>query len=156
MSERIMNQSEFEAIIKDATKTIIGDISWSEDEDHSPALEFRIEIQSETGYPIFIKGSYNTLVETLSFSLIHRGSGRIYGLDLGKDHHNPACTYVGEKHKHSWNESLRDKQAYVPDDINAEVIDPVSIWEQFCREAKIRHEGVPHSPGTLQIIKEGE
>lgn len=151
-----MNQSEFESIIKDTTKTIIGDISWSEDEDHSPALEFRIEIQSENGYPIFIKGSYNALVETLSFSLIHRGSGRIYGLDLGKDHHNPSCTYVGEKHKHSWNESLRDKQAYGPADINAEVIDPVSIWEQFCREAKIRHEGVLHSPGTLQIIKEGE
>ena len=156
MIEGIMNQSEFEAILKDTTKKIIGDISWSEDEDHSPALEFRIEIQSEAGYPIFIKGSYNALVETLSYSLIHRGSGRIYGLDLGKDHHNPSCTYVGEKHKHSWSESFRDKEAYVPKDINAEVIEPVSIWEQFCKEAKIRHVGVMHSPGTVQILIEGE
>jgi hypothetical protein len=156
MSELIMNQSEFEAIMKDKTKKIVGDISWSEDEDHSPTREFRIEIQSEVGYPIFIKGSYNPLVETLSYSLIHRGSGRIYGLDLGKDHHNPSCTYVGEKHKHIWNESLRDKEAYVPNDINAGVIDPLSIWEQFCHETKIRHEGILHSPGSVQILIEGE
>jgi hypothetical protein len=32
MSERIMNQREFEAIMKDTTKKIVGDISWSEDE----------------------------------------------------------------------------------------------------------------------------
>ena len=153
-----MNQSEFEAIMKDATKKIVGDISWSKDEDHSPALEFRIEIQSEVGYPIFIKGSYNPPVETLSYNLIHRGSGRIYGLDLGKDHHNPSCTYVGEKHKHRWNESMRDKEAYVPDDINTGGmgIDPVSVWKQFCREAKIRHEGILHSPGAVQMLIEGE
>lgn len=146
-----MNQNEFEAIMKDTTKKIIGDISWSEDEDHSPAIEFRVEIQSEAGYPIFIKGSHNPLVGTLSYNIIHRGSGRIYGLDLGKDHHNPSCTYVGDRHKHRWNESLRDKEAYVPDDINDEVSDPVSVWKQFCIEAKIYHEGVLHSPSPGRI-----
>ncbi len=45
-----MNQSDFEALINDATKTIVGDITWSDDEDHSPTLEFRNEIQSVAGY----------------------------------------------------------------------------------------------------------
>ncbi|MGH8191833.1 MAG: DUF6978 family protein, partial [Rhodanobacteraceae bacterium] len=42
---------------------------------------------------------------------------RIYGLDLGKDHHNPQCNQVGEKHKHRWTDQYRDKEAYEPRDI---------------------------------------
>ena len=146
-----MNQSDFEALINDATKTIVDDITWSDDEDHSPTVEFRNEIQSLAGYPIFLKGSYNAIARTLSYTIVHRGSGRIYSLDLGKDHHNPTCTNVGEKHKHRWNETVRDKEAYVPDDITALVTDPVAVWKQFCIEAKIQHNGIMHSPPHAQM-----
>ena len=78
----VMNQTEFETLLTDNTKRIAGDISWEEDEDHSPAVEFRVEADSDAGYPIFIKGSYNALAGTLSYTLIHRGSGGIYALDL--------------------------------------------------------------------------
>src|SRR4051812_26304186 len=98
-----MNEAEFEAIIANESKLIDGDIHWEEDEDHSPAVEFRAEIDSDAGYPLFISGSYNPLAHALSYTLIDRGSGRIYALDLGKDHHNPSCQFVGEKHKHRWN-----------------------------------------------------
>lgn len=136
-----MNQADFEALIQDDSKRVEGDISWLEDEDHSPALEFRAEVLSEAGYPLFVKGSRNVLAGTLSYALIHKGSGRIYALDMGKDHHNPACNYVGEKHKHRWDEPLRDKNAYTPDDITADINDPVTAWEQFCVEAGITHNG---------------
>ena len=136
-----MIQNEFEILIADATKKIVSDISWVEDEDHSPAVEFRADVASEAGYPIFVRGSYNATALTLTYALIHRGSGRIYALDLGKDHHNPDCPYVGEKHKHRWNETVRDKEAYVPPDITAVVTDPVAVWQQFCKEAKIQHDG---------------
>ncbi len=53
---------------------------------------------------------------------------------MGKDHHNPSCVNIGEKHKHRWNEQLRDKDAYVPEDITASVTDPVAVWQQFCTE----------------------
>ncbi len=141
-----MIQNEFEILISDTTKRIVGDICWDEDEDHSPSIEFQAEVGSDAGYPIFVRGSYNASALTLTYALIHRGSGRIYALDLGKDHHNPQCPYVGEKHKHRWNESLRDKEAYVPDDINASVNDPVSVWKQFCDEAKIQHVGRMRPP----------
>jgi hypothetical protein len=136
-----MTQTEFETLIPDGTKKIQGDIAWDEDEDHSPAVEFRAEVASDAGYPIFIRGSYNAAVGALTFALIHRGSGRIYALDLGKDHHNPSCQYVGEKHKHRWNESLRDKEAYVPPDITASPFNPVLVWGEFCKEANIHHDG---------------
>jgi len=114
-----ITSQEFETIMADGTKAITEGIAWSEDEDHSPAREFRAEVASEAGYPLFVAGRYNPLAGTLSFALIHRGAGRIYGLDLGADHHNPSCQRVGEKHKHTWRDGLRDKQAYVPKDVTA-------------------------------------
>jgi hypothetical protein len=35
-----MTQAEFDAICIDASKTIEGDITWTEDEDHSLCVEF--------------------------------------------------------------------------------------------------------------------
>src|SRR5487761_532083 len=132
-----LSQAEFETILGDATKTIRGDIQWVDDEDHSPAVEFRVEVVSEAGFPLFIRGSYNRLAQTVTFAMIHRAAGRIEALDLGKGHHNPDCQIVGEKHKHRWNEPVRDKQAYVPDDISASAAEPRAVWQQFCAEAAI-------------------
>ncbi len=146
-----MIQNEFEILISDTAKRIVGDIFWAEDEDHSPSVEFRVDVESDAGYPIFIRGSYNASALTLTYALIHRGSGRIYALDLGKDHHNPDCPYVGEKHKHRWNEVVRDKEAYVPADITASVSDPVAVWKQFCEEAKIQHAGKLQTPPQQQL-----
>jgi len=70
----------------------------------------------------------------------------VYGLDLGKDHHNPQCDQVGEKHKHRWTEQFRDKEAFVPQDIAAEASDPVAVWHQFCAEAKLTHQGELAAP----------
>jgi hypothetical protein len=104
-----MTQTEFDAILSDGSKRIDGDISWQEDEDHSPAVEFRAEVSSDVGYPLFVRGSYNPEAKALTFVVIHRGVGRIYGLDLGKDHHNPDCHCTGRRHKHKWREETRDK-----------------------------------------------
>lgn len=146
-----MKQSEFEALIKDSSKIIDGDITWNEDEDHSPTVEFRADLSSDAGYPLFVRGSYNQEAKALTYAIIHKSYGRIYGLDLGKDHHNPSCEYVGEKHKHRWDEKLRDKQAYVPDDITASTDDPITVWKQFCLEAKINHNGLMRHPPPIQM-----
>ncbi|MFH1112659.1 MAG: hypothetical protein V1792_01945 [Pseudomonadota bacterium] len=74
----------------------------------------------------------------------------MYGLDLGKDRHNPRCDQVGERHKHLWTEQFRDKEAYVPDDITAPATDPAEAWRQFCLEAKLTHEGELKPPPLRQ------
>ena len=137
-----MTQAEFEGILADTSKRIPTRITWQEDDDHFPALEFKTEVESDPGYPIVLKGSFNPLAQTLSYVLIHRLAGRIYALDLGKDHHNPTCERVGEKHKHTWREGLRDKFAYVPEDITALSANSVAVWDQFCLEARIQHNGL--------------
>lgn len=142
----MITQQEFDAIVADASKRIEGDIFWREDADHSPAREFRVELRSDAGWPLVVVGRFNAYAGTLSYVLIHRGAGRIYGLDLGADHHNPSCQRVGEKHKHRWTEAFRDKEAYVSDDITAVWDAPVEVWTQFCREASITHQGLMHPP----------
>ncbi len=141
---------EFEAILADCSKQIIGDLAWAEDEDHSPSVEFRAEVQSDAGWPLFVRGSCNQLAGTLSYTLVLKTAGRIYALDLGKEHHNPTCDQVGEKHKHCWKEQFKDKEAYVPADITAPVNDPVAVWRQFCQESHITHRGKLAAPPTLQ------
>lgn len=141
-----LTNTEFEVIIDDTTKRIEGDIAWVEDEDHSPCVEFRVEVLSGPGWPLFICGSYNPLIPAVTYALILKTVGRVYALDLGKDHHNPQCNQVGEKHKHRWTEQFRDKEAYVPDDITEPASDPVAVWLQFCTEAKLTHNGTLATP----------
>jgi hypothetical protein len=147
-------EAELSALLADTTKTIVGDIAWSEDEDHSPGVEFRAELTSQAGYPLFVRGSFNPLAQTLTFAIIHASCRRIYALDLGKDHHNLSCQNVGDKHKHRWTDLYRDKDAYVPDDIMQPVTNPVAVWAEFCAEANITHQGqmLPppsHQPGLF-------
>lgn len=139
-------RTEFETLLNDESKCLEGDIIWEEDEDHSPCLEFRAELLSDSGWPLFVRGSFNPMIPALSYVLILKSTGRIYGLDMGKDHHNPQCSQVGEKHKHCWSEQFRDKEAYEPADITAGVDDPVAVWAQFCAEARIEHRGAMRSP----------
>ena len=138
-----MTQQEFESILSDDTKEISADIVWNQDTDHSQSREFRIDVESATGHPIFLNGWYNPLSGKLSYSIIHRSMGRIYGLDLGADHRNPSGERVGEKHKHRWKDGSRDKWAR---DITEPWNRPVEVWEQFCDEARLRHSGTMSQP----------
>lgn len=142
-------QAEMHAVLADASKRIDGDIAWQEDEDHSPAREFVVSVTNDLGVPLRLVGRYNHETRSLSYHLLHRAVGRIYGLDLGEDHHNPTCQNVGELHKHRWTDAFRDKEAYVPGDITAGADAPVDVWRQFCAEANITHVGGFEDPRGL-------
>ena len=141
-----VREEEVESILADSTKHIAGDIVWAADVDHSPAKEFRIEVQTDNEYPLFVAGRFNPFSGKLSFALILRGTGRVYALDLGKDHRNPQGVRIGEKHKHRWMDGLRDTSAYVPVDITETWDRPLAVWDQFCAEARLRHDGMMHAP----------
>ena len=143
-----LTNAEFAAIMTDE-KQISGNIVWNEDESHSPARVFRAEVESAAGWSLFVQGRYNPLAGTLTYALILRTEGRIYGLCMGKDHHNPQCNQVGEKHKHRWSEQYRDKEAYIPNDVTASVSEPADVWKQFCGEAGIEHHGWMDAPPEI-------
>jgi hypothetical protein len=50
-----LTNAEFEAILANPSKRIAGDLVWAEDEDHSPSVEFRAEVQSDAGWPLFVE-----------------------------------------------------------------------------------------------------
>ncbi len=54
-----MNQGEYEALMSDTTKRIDRHIDWTEDEDHSPAVSFLVEVLSDPAYPLYAKGYLN-------------------------------------------------------------------------------------------------
>ena len=135
-----LRDTEFAAILS-GSKRIEGNIHWTEDEDHSLARSFRAEVQTDSGWPLFVQGRYNRAANKLTYALILRTEGRIYGLDMGREHRN-----VGEIHKHRWTEPNRDKNVYAPSDITANVHDPVRVWDQFCQEVGIEHGGRMDTP----------
>lgn len=153
----MFSEQELEYLLRDETKRISADIVWRDDQDHSPAREFRVQVDSEPGWPISVNGRWNPFSQKLSYTLIHDGAGRIIGLDLGDvEHPNPPpqrLRLIGT-HKHRWTVAHRDKWAYVPEDITAAWDEPMEVWRQFCDEVHILHEGLvfaPHRQGGLSI-----
>jgi hypothetical protein len=72
------------------------------------SYEFKIEVETAGGWPLYMKGTFNPLVPAVSYAVISKNSGRIYALDLGKAHKNPDGTRVGDTHKHRWTEEHKD------------------------------------------------
>ena len=144
-------QQEYDAIIDDDTKVIAENIVW-EGDSNSSTRKFRAEVDSAEGHPIFVDGWYNPSSGKLSFSIIRRSAGRIYGLDLGADHHNPNCEFVGEKHKNYWVPGSGTKWAYVPEDITETWGRPLEVWHQFCAEAKLTHSGTMSQPAVQRSM----
>ena len=150
-----MTDQEFAVIVTDTTKRIEGNIVWGDHPQHAGVQEFRIPIDSDAGYPLFLVGRYNDAMGKLTYAIIHRSEGRIYALDLGANHLNPSPPEGGARelltgaHKHYWTERHRDKLAYRPRDITETWEQPLAVWRQFCAEARIDHRG-NLSPPTAQ------
>jgi hypothetical protein len=147
-----LSNSDFEDMLKDGSKRIEGDVIWQNDPQRDLLLKFKAEIISALNlHKLSMRGTYNPIIDALSYHIICPPYGRIYGLDLGKEHKNPDGKLVGEKHKHRWTEIYRDKQAYVPADITTAGNNPVGVWQQFCEEAIIKHNGVMQPPPPSQL-----
>lgn len=142
----MLSNQDIQRILADTSKRVEGDIRWSDDEDRSVNRVFRAKVKSDSGYSLEVRGRFNHQAGFLTYLLILKGQGRIYSLDIGQEHHNPDCNRVGEKHKHMWCEEFGDKQAYEPEDITAMWNDPVEVWQQFCREANLTHQGTMYPP----------
>ena len=72
-----LTDTEFAAILEDESKRIRDDIAWRDDEDLSPALEFRVDVESTNGWPLLLKGRYNPVAGTLTYALILKTTGRV-------------------------------------------------------------------------------
>ena len=134
-----MLQEEFETLIADTTKRVVGTIAWEVAKDNPSAKTFRVVVDVSGRYPLFVQGRYNPQGQKLSYPLVSKQKdvGRIYGLDFGQTHINPDLSVVGDPHKNYWTEGDGDRWAYEPRDISATWNDPIRAWTEFCVEANI-------------------
>jgi hypothetical protein len=149
------SERELQNILDDDSKTVSEDIYWSNSEDFSDIVEFRVPLISAAADDLLLHGHYNSKYQKLSFIISKTGSGRIYGLDLGSKHVNRKTKSMERHiiegiHKHRWKPKIKDGFGYVPDDITAQADEVEKAWEEFCREAKIRHEGKFYHPYQKQ------
>lgn len=142
-----MEKADFQAILRDTSKRVEGNLSWSRPQPGTPWVKFRANIASEAGYPLQVEGSHNPLAEKTTFTVLYAGKGRIYALDLGGAHKQPDGEMLEGTHKHR----LADDgqlEAYVPLDITADPTDPVLAWDEFCAEFNLAHQGELLAPSV--------
>jgi hypothetical protein len=60
----MLTQGEFEELINDFSKRIDGDIQWTVDNNVLWA-KFRAEVITDSGYDLFIQGSFNPFISAL-------------------------------------------------------------------------------------------
>ena len=145
-------------LLADTAKEVLGDIHWTPSATHDGAQEFVVIVQSAAGWPLRIRAWLHQGAQKLSLSLIHEGTGRIVGLDLGTTlpHHNPGCRKTRAaklrcdcprgSHLQIWSEAEGTERAAVVSEITAAWDDPIGAWQQFCAMINVRHSGILREP----------
>ncbi len=131
--------TEFESWLYDNTKTIEEDIFWTpiSNDNHESGFGFRVSIKSAIELPVELSGYFNLKSRKLSFSVIHKTEGRIYGLCTGDAKHREGTKWIFGKHKHRWDESEKLGHVYEPNDITAKWDQIEDVLRQFGAEANI-------------------
>lgn len=70
-----------------------------------PYMKARAAVESSTGFDLAVEVTYNPNVAKMSGCLFARhvkpNWARLYGVDIGDDHHNPDCQMTGDPHRHN-------------------------------------------------------
>ena len=144
-----MTKAEYDALLAEGGKIIEADISWSQDKSLSYVSEFFVKLESESGYPLTIKGSYNRVLKKNNYTLFSPKVGRIFAVDYDRKHGD-----AGEFHVHSWDGTkCVATKAVAPAGIEG---DPVRLWKWFCEQAGIIHSGTFGSPPPLPPSDQNE
>lgn len=137
-----MTKGEFDALLADSGKVIEGDITWSQDKSLSYVTGFSVKLESQSGYPLTIRGSYNRVVKKISYTLIGPNGFRIFAVDYDRKHGD-----AGKFHVHSWDGTkCVATKATAPMKV---AHDPATLWKWFCEQAGIEHKGTFGTPPPL-------
>lgn len=110
-------------------------IEWQEGEGYQ---QFQVPVQCEETYALQLIGIFTPATRAYRFNLF-LGSQPIRMLHVGKTHHNPDCTRIGERHKHKWTDAHDEHWAYEPEDIDFSDMER-AFWT-FLKECAIDYKG---------------
>ena len=135
-----LSQEEFDAIIADKSKRIVGDVAWSESLGHQGAVEFGAPVLNYLNRPLRVHGWFRQSERKLSFTLLY-GSVRIAGIDFGRglSHRNIDGTRIVGAHMQLWVAVAQRAEAIPLPPEMPEWNEPVQVWVRFCAELGILH-----------------
>lgn len=137
-----LTQEEFDAIIADDSKQIVGDIEWSLDPDRADASRFEVPVLWDDDRPLWVSGFYRPSYRKLTYSL-RLDQTRIAGIDFGRNvgHTNRNRNKLIGPHLQWWSESAGRAEAYpVPSDMPDWNL-PLAVWGRILSRLGIVHEG---------------
>lgn len=137
-----LSQAEFEAIIADQSKRIIGDIAWIEAGGHSDAKRFRASVRSDTIRNLVVEGYFRPSKKKLGFALI-AGDERIAGVDFGDNvrHRNLSGPQLAGAHLQLWSAAAGRAEAYPLPPNMPDWNQPVAVWAWLCDILGMVHTG---------------
>ena len=137
-----LSQDEFEAILADESKRIVGDVAWRRLPTRLPSFRVDAAVASDAGWPLRISGWHRPDERRLSYTLLY-GDRRIVGIDFGRNltHTNADGERVRGPHLHFWSEGESTPPALPLERITARADQPLLVWRQFCALLRIMHQG---------------
>ena len=149
-----LSQAEFDAILADDSKRIIGDLAWYRIPEQPDAARLDAEIVSQGSLPLQVAGWFRPTQRKLSYSLLLEDR-RIAGIDFGRNlsHRNQDGTRLVGAHWQFWSAAHERAEAY-PLPAGTPTWDrPLEVWAQFCSRLGIMHEGAM-SPPPLEELRQ--
>lgn len=114
----LLDQATVDRILA-APKRIEDDVRF---EQKQTWFKARAAVLGVEDHELFLELSWNATADKISVVLIVKrvapGFARIYGADVGTDHHNPTCDQAGDPHRHDqWTEKHGERMASRADDL---------------------------------------
>jgi hypothetical protein len=115
----------------------------------------KLEVENQIKVTLHIHANADLVDRSkYSFSLILSSSYRIASFDAGSSHanrHTDSNKWLGQPHKHRWNELCRDSYAYTPTDIDETSLE--TAFRSFCKELAVDFQGnIEELPAIQQTI----
>ena len=142
-----LSQDEFEAILADESKRIVGDVAWRRLATRLPSFRVDAAVASDAAWPLRISGWYRRDGRRLSYTLLYDDQ-RIAGIDFGRNlsHTNADGDRLRGSHLHFWSEQESTPPAFSVARITAPADQPLLVWRQFCALLRIMHQGEMMQP----------
>jgi hypothetical protein len=104
----------------------------------------RGEVQSQTGFELFVEVTWSPKATKASACFFVKRVkplwSRVFGIDLGDDHHNPDCVMTGDPHRHNrWSVKHGARYGTPAPDLQGKTVP--EMFDVFLRECKIQMAG---------------
>ena len=147
-----LSQAEFEAILADESKRIVGDIAWVAVSGHFDAKWFNATVLSNANDNLVVEGYFRPSKRKLGISLIVLGQ-RVAGIDFGSNirHRNVSGARFEGAHLQLWSAAAGAAEAHPLPRGAPGWNQPVEVWIWLCDLLGIVHVGEMLSPDEDKV-----